>query len=225
MKPENPVIQVVNLKSQAKPFMIYEPGCRMRVFAHEMRKDVSRFPWWNHWPEAQIPSDGRYCQAPDRPSSFSLAWGGPPQHKGPGLMWWSNWLYGTTERPAGELAVLAKSWAQAPELKVEGGFVSRGYDRSQRAYILEKEKPGSAASLKGEIAASGDSPLVNACLVIKGWSGDKAAVRIDGRPAVEGRDFRFGVVRGLDSDDGVLWIIRESVRPVKLEVEPAGISL
>lgn len=224
MKPENPVIQVVNLKSQAKPFMIYEPGCRMHVFAHEMRKDVSRFPWWNHWPEAQIPSDGRYCQAPDRPSSFSLAWGGPPQHKGPGLMWWSNWLYGTTERPAGELAVLAKSWAQAPELKVEGGFVSRGYDRSQRAYILEKEKPRSAASLKGEIAASGDSPLVNACLVFKSWSGDKAAVRIDGRPAVENRDFRFGVVRGLDSDDGILWIIRESVRLVKLDVEPAEIS-
>jgi len=57
----------------------------MRVFGIEVRGNVSPFPWWNHWPVAQIPSDGRYAQAPDRASHFSLAWGGPPIHKGHGL--------------------------------------------------------------------------------------------------------------------------------------------
>ena len=81
MRPDSPLIQVVNLKSKHKPFEIFEPGARMRVFRHEQRKDVSAFPWWNHWPEAQVPSDGRYTIAPDRPSHFSLSWGGPPIHK------------------------------------------------------------------------------------------------------------------------------------------------
>ncbi|MDO8952648.1 MAG: LamG domain-containing protein, partial [Draconibacterium sp.] len=78
--PENPVIQIVNLISQNKPFMIFEKENNMEVFGIERRPDVSHFPWWNHWPEAQIISDGRYCQAADRPSHFSLAWGGPPFH-------------------------------------------------------------------------------------------------------------------------------------------------
>jgi len=109
-------------------------------------------------------------------------------------------------------------------LKVEaGGFISRGYDRSQRAYLLEGGL-GAGPAFKGKIEASEDSPLVNACFVFKDWSGDWAAVKIDGRPAVEGRDFRFGVVRGLESDEGILWIVSESTHPVELEVEPLGSS-
>ena len=33
LRPENPNIQVVNLKSKAKPFIIFEPGCQMHVLS------------------------------------------------------------------------------------------------------------------------------------------------------------------------------------------------
>ena len=84
VNPPDPVVQIVNLKSKNKPFLIFEPGNNMAVYGIEQRPDASHFPWWNHWPVAQLPSDGRYCQAPDRPSHFSLAWGGPPFHDSEG---------------------------------------------------------------------------------------------------------------------------------------------
>jgi hypothetical protein len=71
--PTDPVIQIVNLKSENKPFLICEPENRMEVFGIDHRKDISSFPWWNHWPVAQLLSDGRYCQTADRASHFSLA--------------------------------------------------------------------------------------------------------------------------------------------------------
>jgi len=223
-KPENPVIQVVNLKSKAKPFLIFEPGCRMRVFNIELRKDVSHFPWWNHWPEAQIPSDGRYCQAPDRASHFSLAWGGPPVHKGEGLMYWATWIYGTTERPAEELALLARSWAKAPELKLNGeDYLNKGYDLSQRAYILESRNPGKSSTLNIEVGASTESPLANCCLVIKNWGEKRAAILINGQRIERGKGFRVGNLRTLEGDDLVVWINKEATQPIKVIIQPESI--
>jgi hypothetical protein len=34
----------------------------------EVRRDVSIYPWWNHWPTAFEPSNGRYALAADRAS-------------------------------------------------------------------------------------------------------------------------------------------------------------
>ena len=94
---EKPNIMMVNLKSKYKPFQIFELECNFTCFAHEHRKDVSHFPWWNHWPVAMIPSDGRYCQAADRASSFSLAWASPRPHKGENNTYWWTWMYGATQ--------------------------------------------------------------------------------------------------------------------------------
>ena len=52
--------------------------------------------------------------------------------------YWSSWMYGASQQTPEELARLARSWAQPPELKVNGNeFKSLGYDLTQRAYILE----------------------------------------------------------------------------------------
>ena len=53
------MIMRVNMKSEIKPFQVFETTNRFNIFALEQRKDVSHFPWWNHWPVAQIPSDLR----------------------------------------------------------------------------------------------------------------------------------------------------------------------
>jgi hypothetical protein len=55
------------------------------------------------------------------------------------------------------------------------------------------------------------------------WKMDEvkgAALRIDGKAAVRGRDFRLGSVRTLDGTDLVVWIKVEAARPVKVALAP-----
>ncbi|HUG55110.1 MAG TPA: LamG domain-containing protein [Vicinamibacteria bacterium] len=217
-RPRAPVIQVVNLKSQHKPFEIFEPGARMRVFRIEQRREVSHFPWWNHWPEAQIASDGRYAVAPDRPSHFSLSWGGPPIHKRDDGAYYATWLYGATTKPvAADLARLARSWAQAPALQSSSaGFEGGGYDRTQRAYVLRRT--GTGTSLTFRIDASEANPLENASVLIGSWGETEPAVEVDGRVLRRKDGLRVGHVRRLDGTDLVLWLPVRGTRPVSVRV-------
>ncbi|NPV82439.1 MAG: LamG domain-containing protein [Candidatus Aminicenantes bacterium] len=220
-KPVAPVIQVVNLKSKAKPFLIFEPGCRMRVFGIEVRGNVSPFPWWNHWPEAQIPSDGRYAQAPDRASHFSLAWGGPPIHKGEDLKYWAAWIYGTTTDKPEKLAELARSWINAPELILSSdSYKFLGYDISQRAYLIQNSNPAGANILRGTLAAGPEKPVHNLCLVIKDWGDSEAQVIIDGKRQDKSSGVRLGNIRRIDGNDLIVWVERKSIKPIKIEIKP-----
>jgi hypothetical protein len=242
--PENPVIQIVNLKSQNKPFMIFEKENNMEVFGIESRPDVSHFPWWNHWPEAQIISDGRYCQAADRPSHFSLAWGGPPFHDEAGNIikarvsgsegklnieekdsgktvktFWSCWMYGASVQTPGELAVLGRSWLQPPAMKIlKGDFKSDGYDFTQRAYILDCGNKD-AESLELKLLADSESPLVNACLVIKNWEADDISVQINGTELQENSGYRLGKRRELEKEDLIIWINTKSVSNLRISIK------
>ncbi|UCE08232.1 MAG: LamG domain-containing protein, partial [bacterium] len=73
--PKNPVIQIVNTRSEYNPFSILRPqdNPKIDIYAGEIRRDVSVFPWWNHWPVAPRPTDGRYAQFADRASHASLS--------------------------------------------------------------------------------------------------------------------------------------------------------
>ncbi|HEC44105.1 MAG TPA: LamG domain-containing protein [Bacteroides sp.] len=242
--PEHPVIQIVNLKSQYKPFTILEKENNMEVFGHEQRPDVSHFPWWNHWPVAQNRCDGRYCQAADRPSHFSLAWGGPPFHDEAGNIikaresgsegklkigedanantvktFWSSWMYGASRQTPDELAMLARSWLQPPPLDIiKGDFIYEGYDFTQRAYVLNSTD-NKSGHLEVELIAGNDSPIVNICLVINGWETDDFTVQLNGRELQDNKDYRMGKRRGLEREDLILWIDYESFRPSKIVLE------
>jgi hypothetical protein len=242
--PENPVIQVINLKSEYKPFTLFEKENNMQVFGIEQRPDVSYFPWWNHWPVAQVISDGRYCQAPDRPSHFSLAWGGPPFHDEAGNIiiarlsgsegklkmsedeqrktvrkFWSSWMYGASKQTPGELAVLGRSWLQPPALKIlKGDFVSTGYDFTQRAYLLSCNNKD-AGLLELELQADNASPLVNACLVINGWEKDNVTLQMDGRELVRNKDYRVGKRRDLEREDLIIWLEKKSETSARIVIK------
>ena len=219
--PPQAVIQVVNLKSEWKPYEIFEPGCRMTVFGGEMRAGVSHFPWWNHWPVAQIPSDGRYAQAPDRPSHFSLSHARPPIHKGEGLTYWANWLYGAGKKSPEELALLAKSWISPAQLVIkETGIKNEGYDRGQRAYQLTFDQEGIKSPLKIEVKASSSSPVVNLCLILNKAGEKDLKVSLDGQELKKGKDFYIGYNRTLEGTDLVLWIYKTSERPFLIELKP-----
>jgi hypothetical protein len=212
---EQPVILRVNLKSENKPFQIFETGNRFRIFAHEHRPCVSHFPWWNHWPVAQVPSDGRYCQAPDRASHFSLAWGGPPAHKEEGFYWWA-WMYGATTKEAASLAPAARAWLRAPVLKGDGE--EGRFDLTQRCYVISK----GPRPLKMRLEGSADSPILNPAFVVENWGPGGASLCLGGREIPQGKDFRVGHVRRVNSYDLVVWIKLESDAPAAVELTPRG---
>jgi hypothetical protein len=141
-QPSGANIQAVNLKSEWKPFQIVLPD-RPLISVYQGERTWSMFEWWNHWPVAQVKSSGISAVAADRPSHSSLSHieGQPWQRTADSVT--KIMLDGLTKRPAAELAVLARSWAAPPELKVaDGDFVSQGYDPSQRAFVLRRVMPG-----------------------------------------------------------------------------------
>lgn len=241
--PVNPVVQIVNFKSQNKPFMIFEKENNMEVYGIEQRPDVSHFPWWNHWPEAQVKSDGRYCQAADRPSHFSLAWGGPPFHDEAGNIikarlsgsegklkmeenesgntsktYWSCWMYGASAKTPGELAVLARSWLQPAVLKIKkGNYTSEGYDFTQRAYVLNCQDKKSD-NLEIELQANQESPLLNICLLLNGVETENLTVQMDDKVLQKDTDYRIGKIRGLDREELIIWIEKKSVNISRISI-------
>jgi hypothetical protein len=214
---EKPNIMVVNLKSRIKPFQIFDMNCNVTCFAHEHRKDVSHFPWWNHWPVAQVTSDGRYCQAPDRASHFSLAWASPrPRKEKNGTFVWA-WMYGTTDQEPKHLTGLAKSWVTPPEMVIKGtGFTNQGYDQTQRNYALTRTDGEAALTLA--LQANEESPVHNPALVIKNWGDPVPSVTRNGRALKAGQDYRFGHLEKLTGTDLVLWFRCQSVEPQDISI-------
>jgi len=183
------------------------------------------FPWWNHWPVSQqIRSNGRWAVAPDRVSHSSLAhiqsWR-PYEETDDGVT--MLMLNGLTEKPAAALLPLAKSWLSPPRLEIAGdGFAAGGYDPTQRAFVLSRRGPSTTSALSILLRASEGSPVVNPVLLVRGWGPSTPRVEIDGRPAQLGPDVRAGHIYGLEGDDLVLWIRKESASPVRIVISPPG---
>ena len=202
------MIQVINFKSEYKPFLIFREGGGFEVFNLEVRPEYSHFPWWNHWPVAQVMSDGRSAFAPDRAAHSSLSWGDPNGEAA---------LYGMTNQGDGHVLSLARSWNNPPELNIEGGeYVSKGYDYTQRAYLLESLD--SEEDLTFTMTGSKDSPIHNPAFVISNWHGGDVKLVMDGKEVPEGKSFRQGLEYKVDgSADLVVWVKKESAKTVEFQ--------
>ena len=220
--PPDPNIQMVNLKSTWKPFQIVPPTNARWDFAGR-EKTYFTFECWNHWPVAQIPSSGRPCVAPDRPSHSSLGhivWGAyqTSENSMSKLL-----LDGLTTKSPIELLPLAKSWLSTPPLAVTGeGFRSEGYDAAERAFILVHDASAKLAALDFTIQASEGSPAVNPAIVIKNWGDGEARMTLDGKPMMAGKDLRFGHVQRLEGTQLVVWIQTQAMKPLRVRLTPAG---
>lgn len=118
---------------------------------------------------------------------------------------------------------LARSWNNPPGLRVSGsGFVSRGYDKRQRAYVLERNGRGSAAALHCDLAASKQSPLINPAFVVRGWGSAGALLKLNGKTVEQGRSFRLGLRKNMEGDDLVIWLKMTAQGSVKLDFLPGG---
>ncbi len=203
-------IQVVNFKSKFKPFLIFREGGSFAVFNGEVRPEYSHFPWWNHWPVAQISSDGRSASAPDMAAHSSLSWGDPNADAA---------LYGMTDKDPATLVALARSWNYPAELTVEStGIKSHGYDFTQRAYLLETGK--SAAKISLTLSGSSESPIVNPAFVIRGQADAGYRLTVNGREVLRGKDFRCGVEYDAEGTPTlIVWIKHQSEGKVNIELK------
>jgi hypothetical protein len=206
-KPESANIQWVNLKSTWKPFQV-APGDNVSFTAYNGEKTYSTFEWWNHWPVAQIPSSGRPALAPDRASHTSLSHIHWPVYEQTDQTITKILMDGLTNKPAAELAPLAKSWLKPAPIEVSGAR-SLGYDPTQRAYVLAGEGGSNRATIT--LKGSAESPVVNSAIVIRNWAGGTR---------VTGANARTGRVQKLEGTDLVIFVETQSTGTVRFNVEP-----
>jgi hypothetical protein len=116
-----------------------------------------------------------------------------------------------------ELISFGRSWAFAPALSLlENGFVSTGYDKSQRCYRLVN-KNDKAAKLDLTLIGSKDSPVINPAIVVKNWKSDTAKILVNGK---ENKNGKVGINHQLDGDELVLYVPLKEITPVKITVLP-----
>ena len=208
-------MQVVNLVGAYDAFTIEDV---FEWFVYGGRGvGYSQYPICNHWPCAQIKSDGSYCWHNDRAhaTGFSQL---PPEVYASGEIWQERiMMEGMSSQSLAELRFLAGSWMSAPTVSGAKGCTSQGYDRAQRAYVLTAHD--STISLR--MNASESSPIANLCFVIKNWKkGDSASLKINGEIRKSGPDFRQGIIRDTDGTRTmVIWIKYESTSVVHIQMD------
>ncbi len=240
-EPKMANMSFVNLKSTYRPFFILPPdpvetvegkwdSPFFRTYAAKMARGYRQDPvpsvygWWNHWPVAQIAGDGRWVTTPDRPSHFNLTtfvqWEDYEftKHKRTRIM-----LQGMTDKKADELVPLARSWLQAPKMRITSAAYNGGlYDQSERAYLVENMEPHKRTSCSLVVEASENSPMLNPAIIIKNWGNQQSTLSVDGQYIMQGKDFRQGIRKGPRGEDLIIWIRLDSQKPVKITLERAG---
>jgi hypothetical protein len=205
--PGNYTVQRFNFKSEHKPFICFEPGNRLYVRYVALG--------YNHFPVGQARCDGRWIRMLDRPSHVSSSpISDPVVHEQGNRAYWSG-LYGMNRMNMNELINFGRSWAYPATLTLRGpGFASRGYDRSQRCYQVERREPGAGAvdiSLQG----SKDSPIVNPAIHVKNWNSEAATVLVNGKPT---DNVRLGFHHGLEGTDLILFVFTTDTAPLKITI-------
>ena len=221
-QPERAGIQRINTRSRFRPFAIArsQDDPSFDVYAGEVRRDVSIYPWWNHWPTAFEPSNGRYALAADRASHSSLT-----------HMKWSPiattrdtitkvHLEGMTDKGAAQLASLARSWEAPAPLTIETPGVAGGtYDPAERAWVIERMPSAPGTSIAFTLAASAGSPLENVAVIVKRWGEGVPSVALDGRALARGSGVRAGHIRRLDATDLILFVTVRATSPVRFVLD------
>ena len=227
----------VNLKAVNRPFYIISPNPVdtvegkwdspfFRTYAAHMAKGMREDPvptaygWWNHWPIAQIPGDGRWVVTPDKPSHFNLTT----------FVQWEDYAHTTTTRTrimlqgmtakgARDLVPMAKAWLHAPRIELAAATYQGGdYDTSERAYLINKSDPAARTPLAFTIHASAESPLLNPAFIVRNWGKDTAELQLNGRAVAAGKDFRQGIVSRPEGDDLIVWLRLDATQPVELSL-------
>jgi len=213
--PERANIHHINYKGDYDPVTITDDIIWSNVYGGEIT-DYAIFPTWNHWPVAQMPSDGRYASFPDRTSHSSLShiyWADHDQQFGNRPFQKKILLEGMMKKQPLDIIPLAKSWL-TPTMMHNLKGATGNYNKEERAYVLEKE----ADNLSFTLLASDDKPIENFCVAIKHWNMKaKASMLIDGNPV----STKQGIVSDIDGSLKLLiWIEKSSNKSFDIAIKP-----
>ncbi len=203
----NYTVQRINFKSELKPFICFEPENHMWV------------RWigegYNHFPINQARSDGRWAKMSDRPTHIlSSPCSNPIIHEKGNRQYW-NGLYGMNNMSMEELISFGRSWVYAPGLSIESkGFVSLGYDKSQRCYLLEKNTD-KAGPIEFILEGSKESPVINPAFIVKNWNSRGAKILVNGK---ENKDNRTGINHQLSGDELVVYLPLKEEKQVRISI-------
>ena len=209
-------IHVINYKEAYDPFTIGYWN-RGDVYRGEVT-EYSVFPSWNHWPVAQMPSDGRYAKHPDRTSHSSLThvYGTPEFHDLDAPYKRMLMLEGMSTKSPEELITLTKSWMHAPAASAPSGCELLSYSAARREYPIVAK----LEDMRFTIEADAEHPIENLCFTVRNWGhkGD-AEVLINGEVP---QGLRQGVAIDTDGHDYlVVWVDMQSTGPVEVSVRGA----
>jgi hypothetical protein len=217
-EPQEANIHHINYKGKYDPVTIVDKIIWSNVYGGEIT-DYAIFPTWNHWPVAQMPSDGRYASFPDRTSHSSLSHIFPPDYDaqyGNRPYQTKILLEGMLKQAPLELIPLARSWINPALLSGVKGCTG-AYDRAQRAYVFETESD----HISIDFLANHEKPVENLCLIFKHWNSETPAFfSLDG----EETDVKQGFVRDVDgSIKLILWVEKRSTKPFNIVIKRSGV--
>lgn len=206
-EPASANIKLINTKSDYKPFSIVRPQDNPYpdIYAGEIRRDVSVFPWWNHWPVATKPTDGRYAFYADRPAHSSLSHWHWDAYEMTDNSVTKLMLVGMTKGTSEDLLNLAKSWTNAPEIHHQDPKIKKAvYDQTEKSYVIDLSEP--VTELRFEIRANNESPLHNPAFIISNWGDSDISLQLNGKKMEKSSYFRYGHRFGLASADLIIWL-------------------
>ncbi|MBC7888456.1 MAG: LamG domain-containing protein [Ferruginibacter sp.] len=194
-------LQYINLKSATKQFQIGEPGTKIDI-------EIFRDEWWNgwnHYPAQLIPTDGTVLTQYDRASSSCPATFREVRHTLDSVNVEAMTIYGLTTGKPEALTNLNRSWNFAPEITGATGCINLGYNKAEKAYLLEKK----SNHIKFRIAATEQSPVVNPAFIIRNWGtadAENLRVKINGQVILNKKDYQKGIE--MDTNGTPMLIIR-----------------
>ncbi|HTV67667.1 MAG TPA: LamG-like jellyroll fold domain-containing protein [Rhizobiaceae bacterium] len=227
-EPAQANIAMINTKAAQRPFIIVPDGpCLTRddgpqpaplfpPYHHETLPEDQKFPWWNHWPTSDIPSDGRRAVAADRASHSSVLTGSE----------WADYdvtptsrrrimLHGLTTERAGDLVPLGAAWLSPPPIAGLTDGATSAFDPAEKAYVLS-----GTGEFSFTLDASAKSPVLNPAFILKDWTAPSADVLIDGRARAEGNGLRLGWRHSAERSDLIVWIELSAIAPVTIAFRP-----
>lgn len=209
--PEGSNIAMMNVRSARKPFVISPQGCDMDVY--EGCQNGSRFRWRDHWPTTMEDVVGRNASGRKASHGSFFHITNIPVHKRRGDAFTKVLLHGMTEKgdDIQSLVPLAKSWLDAPELKLVSNhnkILYQGYDSTERAYVIKINSKQRPDEIEVNITADRDRPLINPALILDGRLGDemKTKIGLNGSLLTEGKDYHSGLVTNLEKSRRIIWL-------------------
>jgi hypothetical protein len=203
-------IEWINMKSDYKVFLAFQEGTFINPWGRVPDEGYCHFMTWNHWPVAFITSQGKRSLFPDRVTHSALCAADNAVDHG------NMAMYGFTKQTVDSLVPLVKSWCNPPRISEVLGARSLGYDKDQRAYVLDARSGDISFKLNG----SADNPVYNVCVVVKNWNDSaKATLYINDKNIVKGKNFRQGIAYDTDgSETLLLWWKLKSTKTLSAKI-------